>query len=141
MTVTINAVTSTGLTTTADGSGVVKLQSNGVTTNALAWVNWNGYTGSGNTIRAAYNVGSITKNGSGDYTVNFTNALTDANYIPVFSTTGQAANDLRQTVVIYGSYTTGPTTKTTSALRINTGATSVVSPYDVFEINVAIFGN
>jgi hypothetical protein len=43
-----------------------------------AWVNFNG-TGSVR-IRAAYNVSSITDNGTGDYTVNFTTAMPDANY-------------------------------------------------------------
>jgi hypothetical protein len=80
MTVTINAVTSTGLVQTSDGSGVIKLQSNGTTTNALAWVNFNGTSASPITPRASYNVTSVTKNGTGDYTVTFTNALTDANY-------------------------------------------------------------
>jgi hypothetical protein len=43
-----------------------------------AWVNFNG---SGTVaIRASYNVSSITDNGVGDYTLNFTNALADANY-------------------------------------------------------------
>jgi hypothetical protein len=45
---------------------------------AKAWVNFNG-TGTV-AIRASYNVSSITDNGTGDYTVNFTNALPDANY-------------------------------------------------------------
>lgn len=43
-----------------------------------AWVNFNG-TGTV-AIRASYNVSSITDNGTGDYTVNFTTALVDANY-------------------------------------------------------------
>jgi hypothetical protein len=43
-----------------------------------AWVNFNG-TGTV-AIRAGYNVSSITDNGVGDYTVNFTNAMVDANY-------------------------------------------------------------
>jgi hypothetical protein len=45
---------------------------------AKAWVNFNG-TGVV-AIRAQYNVSSITDNGTGDYTVNFTSALADANY-------------------------------------------------------------
>lgn len=45
---------------------------------AKAWVNFNG-TGTV-AIRAAFNVASITDNGVGLYTVNFTNAMTDANY-------------------------------------------------------------
>jgi hypothetical protein len=43
-----------------------------------AWVNFNG-TGTV-AIRAAFNVVSITDNGTGDYTVNFTTAMPDADY-------------------------------------------------------------
>ena len=43
-----------------------------------AWVNFNG-TGTV-AIRASGNVTSITDNGVGDYTVNFTNAMPDINY-------------------------------------------------------------
>jgi len=45
---------------------------------AKAWVNFNG-TGTV-AIRASGNVSSITDNGTGDYTVNLTNAMADANY-------------------------------------------------------------
>ena len=44
-----------------------------------AWVNFNGTTSPG-TIRASGNVSSVTRNGTGDYTVNFTTAMPDANY-------------------------------------------------------------
>jgi hypothetical protein len=44
-----------------------------------AWVNFDG-TGTV-AIRASFNVTSITDNGTGNYTVNFTNALEDANYV------------------------------------------------------------
>jgi hypothetical protein len=99
MAVTLNASTSSGFIQTADTSGVLTLQSNG--TDALsvsssnlqfnsgygsvataygcrAWVNFNG-TGTV-AIRASGNVTSITDNGTGDYTVVFTNAMPDANY-------------------------------------------------------------
>ena len=46
-----------------------------------AWVNFNG-TGTVS-IRASGNVSSITDNGTGDYTVNFTNGMPDANYATV----------------------------------------------------------
>jgi len=55
-----------------------------------AWVNFNGTrnvtdTGASTNgqpvfIRASGNVTSVTKNGTGDYTVNFTTAMPDANY-------------------------------------------------------------
>ena len=51
---------------------------NAINGSAKAWVNFNG-TGTV-AIRASYNVSSITDNGTGNYTVNFTNALLDANY-------------------------------------------------------------
>jgi hypothetical protein len=47
---------------------------------AKAWVNFNG-TGTV-AIRESFNVSSITDNAAGDYTVNFTNAMPDANYAP-----------------------------------------------------------
>ena len=45
---------------------------------AKAWVNFNG-TGTV-AIRASFNVSSITDNGVGQFTVNFTTAMPDANY-------------------------------------------------------------
>ena len=48
---------------------------------AKAWVNFNG-TGTV-AIRASGNVSSITDNATSDYTVNFTTAMSDANYVVV----------------------------------------------------------
>jgi hypothetical protein len=53
------------------------------TNNVKAWVNFNG-TGTV-AIRGSMNVSSITDNGTGDYTVNMTNALADINYTAVAS--------------------------------------------------------
>ncbi len=51
------------------------------TNNVKAWVNFNG--GGTPSIRASLNVSSITDNGVGDYTVNMTTALADANFTMV----------------------------------------------------------
>ena len=51
---------------------------------AKAFVNFNG-TGTV-AIRASFNVSSITDNGTGDYTVNYTIALSDVNYAFVGTT-------------------------------------------------------
>lgn len=45
---------------------------------AKAWVTFNGV--SGTTIRASYNVSSVTRTAAGFYTVNFTSAFADAYY-------------------------------------------------------------
>lgn len=66
------------ITTLSDGTNSTSA-TNAIQGSAKAWVNFNGTTSPG-TIRAQYNVSSVTKNGTGDYTVNFTNAMTDANY-------------------------------------------------------------
>lgn len=54
---------------------------NAINGSAKAWVNFNG-TGTV-AIRASYNVTSITDNGTGSYTVNFTTSMPDANYAMV----------------------------------------------------------
>ena len=66
---------------------------------ARAWVNFNG-TGTV-AIRASGNVSSITDNGTGDYTVNFTTAMSDANYSGVVSCSG--AVNSSHTPVFLGS--------------------------------------
>lgn len=107
---------------------------------AIAWVNFNG-TGTV-AIRDSYNVSSITDNGTGDYTLNFGTALTNTNYCPVF---GQISNGASGPIVNTGvaaaNLTSAPTTKTTSALRINTGATNAPGLYDLAEIYAAILGD
>ena len=130
MTTTINASTSSGLVNTADTSGIIKLQSNGVTTNALAWVNFDG-TGTV-AIRSSYNVSSITDNGTGDYTVNFTVATSDANYCAV--TNGQQTGANLNNIV--------PSTKTTTSARFTTfNVDSPPAARDYSTVCVAVFGN
>ncbi len=96
-----------------------------------AWVNFNG-TGTV-AIRASFNVSSITDNGTGDYTVNFTTALADANYTAVAAGSGDISggSNPRQ----------GPNTSDTrsaSSIRIRTGLDSTVLA-DWYAIDVAIF--
>jgi hypothetical protein len=55
-----------------------------------AWVNFDG-TGTPS-IRAAYNVSSITDNGTGLYTANLTTAMPDANFAVVIAGQDSAAN-------------------------------------------------
>jgi len=99
---------------------------------ARAWVNFNG-TGTV-AIRASGNVSSITDNGTGDYTVNFTTAMPDANYSPVFGGTFNASGTSRDNNIGVRNNVA----PTTAALRIN-----VFEPntglIDALYCNVAIF--
>lgn len=84
---------------------------------AKAWVNFNG-TGTV-AIRASFNVTSITDNGTGDYTVNFTTAMPDANYaISGFATFG--ANDAPASALSAGNLFA----PTTTACRIKSSNTT-----------------
>ena len=73
---------------------------------ARAWVNFNG-TGTV-AIRASGNVSSITDNGTGDYTVNFTTAMSDANYSAVGTAQGSTIGNVPFVFEISGA--ANPTT-------------------------------
>lgn len=73
------------ISTLNNDTGVLATQ-NGMTGIAKAWINFDG-TVSTPTIRSSFNVGSVTKNTTGDYTINFTTSMPNANY-SALSTTG-----------------------------------------------------
>jgi hypothetical protein len=85
---TVLGVTSTGasVTGTQSVSGNLSFNSgygsSAVAYGCRAWVNFNGTTNTGGfcTIRGSGNVTSVADNGTGNYTVNFTNAMPDVNY-------------------------------------------------------------
>lgn len=103
-----------------------------------AWVNFNG-TGTV-AIRASYNVSSITDNGTGDYTINFTTAMPDTNYAVTFG----AMRDASVTGLVAGAYATlfGSATYTDA---FSTGSVRIVSKLDNastvdnLSLNIAIF--
>lgn len=136
MTVTINASPTNGIVQTADGSGVMKLQSNGVTTNALAWVNFNG-TGTV-AIRSSYNVSSITDNGAGDYTINFTTAMTDANYAICGFASSMDTNTGHQWAFVTCR---AQSEQLTTSSRITCSITYTATQFDSNLITVSYFGN
>jgi hypothetical protein len=69
-----------------------------------AWVNFNG-TGTV-FIRASGNVSSITDNGTGNYTVNFTNAMSDADYAVSWDTDSAATTNSLDINTLAGSRAT-----------------------------------
>lgn len=96
-----------------------------------AWVNFNG-TGTV-AIRASFNVSSITDDGTGDYTVNFTTAMPDANYC----VTGAAQSGAGLSVVIDAANTAAsPLTTSAAPIRATNDAGANI---DVSTVCVAIF--
>jgi hypothetical protein len=128
------------LSTLNDDTGVLATQ-NGMTGVAKAWVNFNGAP-STPTIRNSFNVGSITKNSTGDYTVNFTTAMPNATYCPVTQSVGESTTSLRGGSMIVGTWAGGATLKTTTQLRIYTGYTFTTGgAIDSAEVNVAVLSS
>jgi len=100
-----------------DDTGVLATQ-NGMTGICKAWVNFDG-TGTP-AIRGSFNVSSITDNGTGDYTVNFTTAMPNANYALNGTTVHQDNFSSNITVVgMRDSYT-----PTTTSVRISVNNTN-----------------
>ena len=100
---------------------------------ARAWVNFNG-TGAP-AIRASGNVTSITDNGTGDYTVNFTTAMPDVNYCSLGSTIGTNSAGDGISVTGFGS----GTIKATTFIKVLTSYGPNNTQVDTNQTNVAVF--
>ena len=118
-TVTFNsAITGAAATFSGDMSFNSGYGSAAVAYGCRAWVNFNG-TGTV-AIRASGNVSSITDNGTGDYTVNFTTAMPDANYTMAGSFEGQSDPGSLFPAALSGGTGTAVTLVTTTQYRMRT---------------------
>jgi hypothetical protein len=106
-----------------------------------AWVNFNGTTNVGGfcTVRASGNVSSVADNGTGDYTVNFTTAMPDADYAATGASSFIGTTNYVGPVAFNNNNSTGASVApTTTALRTvirNSSATAADPQY----LYVAIF--
>lgn len=99
-----------------------------------AWVNFNG-TGTV-AIRASGNVSSITDNGVGEYSVNFTNALPDANYA-IALTAGYNIGTSGNTAINLN--TDAGVIPTTTNFRVAVRNPSSGAFYDVSYVQASVF--
>ncbi len=95
------------------------IQSGSAPTPIKAWVNFDG-TPPVPSIRAALNVSSITRNATSDYTLHFTVAIADANYLVNGTCCASPSTQLNVNIHATGGTNTGgpATLMTTTALRI-----------------------
>lgn len=100
----------------------------GIAGRCMAYINFNG-TGT-IAIRKSFNVASIVDNGVGDYTINFTTPMPDANYIVVINSKRGGSTEPTASYV---------QSKTTSALNIRTGVGSFAF-VDSDDVNIAVYG-
>jgi hypothetical protein len=130
LTGTPTAPTATGGTNTTQIATTAFVTAAIPTNNVKAWVNFNG-TGTV-AIRASANVSSITDNGVGIYTLNFTNALADTNYSVI-----SMSNLVAGASTFVGMSESG--TRTTSSVQITNNYGAANARFDVTFINVAVF--
>ena len=123
------------VSTINDSSGVLATQ-NGMTGIPKAWAAFTGSTGA---ITGSFNVSSITRNSTGDYTVNFTTAMANANYAKSVASSPEYAVQL---VVCQTDTNTSltETAPTTSAFRFLVSQPTGVR-VDGKYVSVAIFGS
>jgi hypothetical protein len=137
----LNAIPATGGSILLSGSyvtGVLPQANGGSGTTSMgickAWANFVGSSGS---INQQFNVASITRNGAGDYTVTFTNALSSAYYSvngSVLPTTSQTNTTYARCIVLYYNVT-----PTTTSFRFQT-VTGGVGPEDFAQVSIGVFG-
>ena len=107
-----------------------------------AWVNFNG---DGTVaIRDDFNVSSITDNGTGFYTVNFTNSLANANYawIGQIGYSGDNTNSLLNVEALAGSSNPYSSTTTNSFLKVETvyvDALTNRTRFDPYYVGISVF--
>ena len=104
---------------------------------ARAWVTFDG-TATPPTISASGNVSSVTRSATGDYTINFSTALPDANY--AISAIGKHATDASNIVICVQG------TPTSSAIRIQctslslSASTASTAAYSPSRVSLVVFG-
>ena len=102
---------------------------------AKAWVNFDG-TGTVS-IDDSFNVSSITDNSTGNYTINFTNAMPNAEYAVVGS-----VETTNATPVVVTTFGTSGNSRTTSGVRIAASyIQSSIQVVDAAECSVIVFGD
>jgi hypothetical protein len=94
-----------------------------------AWVNFDGSSGS---IRGSGNVSSVTYNGTGQSTVNFTTAMQDTNYSAVCSAHSAGFGRQSNAFPLYNGYATG-------SVIIWYGNTVNAAAENMSHVNVAVF--
>ena len=90
-------------------------------------------------IRDSFNVSSITDNGTGDFTANFTNNMPDANYC-VSGTVADLGSGSGHRWLSIGSGSYGAFAKSTSSMRVHT-VYDASNKLDADHVLVVIHGN
>lgn len=119
--------------TLQNGAGTSTSMDNAIYGSAKAWVNFNS-NGGATSVRASYNVSSVTYTSTGYFTVNLTNALSDANYAVIGCASVDSGTNQYITFEPFTNNTTGAlVSPSTSSFVVATGQLGIAArnPYYV----------
>ena len=85
-------------------------------------------------VNSSYNVSSVTRTSAGNYTINFTTPFTTTTYAMVGSVTYNFAST-------FGANNMAVSSQVLNTTSLKVYVTANASPFDVEQVNVAIFGN
>jgi hypothetical protein len=115
------------ISTLNNDTGILATQ-NGMNGISKAWVSFNG-NGSA-TINSSFNVSSVVRNSTGNYTVNFTTSMPDTNFATQFTVNGSAAG---------GSFGNVDVPSSASFVNLSTRDRSSGNPSDEGGAYVSVF--
>lgn len=121
------------ISTLSDGTNSTST-TNCIKGSAKAWVNYQG--GNGNTsgtINSSFNVSSITANSTGNWTVNITTAMANANYV-VQTSVNNSSSAAQNAIAYYGA-------KTTSTINVYCVTGSGGTALTAVDVSVAVLSS
>lgn len=128
--------TPASVTTVATAAATAQTTANTAVTHAArAWANFDGTQTGTFAPRDGFNVSSITRNGAGDYTVNFTNNMANTNYAFLGTASSDSADSINSFVFQKGNV--APTVGGRRFTVANASGTHVDMPY----VSIVVFGN
>ena len=113
-TTTLTLPTTSGTVLTSATTGLCK-----------AWVN---FSGGGTTINGSYNVSSITYQGTGTVTINFTNSMANANYAPQVSNSFSSGTIEAVFGVVYNDAPYPPTSSSCTVKYYRADTNAAINP-------------
>lgn len=125
------------ISTLNNDTGVLATQ-NGMNGIAKAWISYNSNT---TTINGSFNISSVTYNGTGDVTMNFTTAMPNSNYVVTASSQSDPAVSPQGVAIFYARTPNAQVSPTTSAFRVSNMRQSDGLPLNNAFICCAVFSS
>lgn len=126
------------ISTLSDGTNSTSA-TNPILGSAKAWVYFDGLTGSTATIIGSFNVSSVIRNSTGNYTISFTTSMPNANYAWSSSCLANDTSGTNGNFMLAGTRGGSITLKTANAITLVSGSTTSNVFWDNNALSLVIF--